>query len=183
MRWLFPLFLSLLVTACATRAPEAIREAPPDDIPLTEARRDLTSHVGKRVRWGGRIAAVENRAQETWIDIVARSLDGNGRPRTGDESQGRFLARVDGFLDPAVYTKGRLITVAGTIERALTRPIGEYPYNYIVVKAETTKLWEPPVERPVYYRDPFNDPFYDPFWPSRFHPWYGPYYPYYPYWR
>lgn len=179
-------FLSLLtlLTACATTTPEAIREAPPVDLSLAEARRDVAAHAGQRVRWGGRIAAVENRSNETWLDIVARPLDSNGRPRAGDESLGRFLARVDGFLDPTVYAKGRQITVAGSIERALTRHIGEYPYIYVVVKADTIKLWEQTVDRPAYYRDPFYDPFYDPFWPGRLYPypWYGPY-PFYPYWR
>ena len=47
------------------------------------------------VRWGGAIASVENRRDETWIEIVERPLN-------TDKSAGRFLARVDGFLDPAV---------------------------------------------------------------------------------
>lgn len=172
----------LLLSACATsRLPEAIREPPPVDQSLTEVRENVAAHVGQRVRWGGRIAGVENRANETWLDIVARPLDSDGHPRRGDDSLGRFIARVDGFLDPAVYTKGREVTVAGTVERSITRSIGDYPYSYVVVKADTTNLWEPRVERRAYYRDPFYDPFYDPFWPTRLYPWYAPY-PFYPYW-
>lgn len=182
MRRVTPIwFLLLWLTACATNVPEAIREAPPGNLTLADVQRDVAAYIGQRVRWGGRIAAVENRAKETLLDIVAQPLDSDGRPHSGDTSLGRFLTRVDGFLDPAVYAKGRLVTVAGSVEGALTRPIGEYPYRYIAVKADTVKLWEP-VERQVRYRDPFYDPFYDPFWPSRVYPWYAPY-PFYPYWR
>lgn len=167
------------VTACATGAPDVIRDPPPGDLPLTEARRDVSAHVGKRVRWGGKIAAVDNRAKETWLDIVAQELDRYGRPRTTDRSLGRFRARMDGFLDPAVYAKSREVTVVGSVEGTVKRPIGEYEYNYVVVKAEAVHLWEPVVEQRPYY----HDPFYDPFWPRPFyHPWYAPY-PFYPYYR
>ncbi|MFL6646932.1 MAG: Slp family lipoprotein, partial [Sulfurifustaceae bacterium] len=153
----------------------------PGDLSIAQAREDIAVHVGQRVRWGGRITGVENHANETWLDIVGRPLDSNGRPRSGDESLGRFIARVNGFLDPAIYAKGREVTVAGTVERTITRSIGDYPYPYVVVNADMTELWELRVERPVYY-----DPFYDPFWPTRMYPWYAPYpfypYPYWPYW-
>lgn len=170
------LCLTLLLVGCATRPPDPILDAPTTDLSLGEVAASVSAYVGQRVRWGGKIAGVENRVKETWLDIVARPLDSNGRPHANDQSLGRFLARVDGFLDPAVYAKGRALTVAGTIEGTLTRAIGDYPYTYVIVKADATRLWEP-MERPLYYRDPFYDPFYDPFWP-RFYPWY----PFFPRW-
>lgn len=173
--------VATLASGCAT-VPDAISEAPPSAPSLSQARADVDAHVGKRVRWGGLIADVENRPEDTWVYIVARPLSRSGRPREAGESEGRFIARVKGFLDPAIYTEGRHITVAGTVAGKLTRPIGEFPYVYVTVDADTTKLWEREVPRPYYYPDPFYDPFYDPFWPTRFYPWYPPY-PYYPYWR
>lgn len=184
-RWLLFAVVPVLA-ACATPLPEAIREPPPGDLSITEVRGNVEAYIGDRVRWGGTITGVENRAQETWIEVVARPLEGSGRPSESGDSLGRFIAQVEGFLDPAVYREGREVTVAGTVEGELTRPIGEYRYTYIVVDAGTTKLWEPRVERayypPYYYRPPFYDPFYDPLWPARVPPWYAPY-PFYPYWR
>jgi outer membrane lipoprotein len=182
VRRLLPTFsLLLFFAACATPPPDPIHDPPPENISLGEASRNLSIYIGRTVRWGGTVAAVENRPTETWLEVVARPLDNNGRPRTGDESLGRFMARVEGFLDPAVYAAGRQVTVAGTIEKTFSRRVGEYPYTYVVVKADTTKLWEPLAQRPGYYRDPFYDPFYDPFWPHRIYPWYAPY-PFYPGW-
>lgn len=181
------LFLAVLAafTGGCTTVPEAISEAPPGAPSLLQARADVEAHVGKRLRWGGVIAEVENRATETWVYVVARPLNGSGRPRETGESEGRFIAKVKGFLDPAIYSEGRLITVAGTLAGKHTRSIGEFPYVYVTVDADTTKLWERIVARPYYYPDPFYDPFYDPFWPSRVYPWYPwyPPHPYYPYWR
>lgn len=181
------LVLLLALAACATSSvPPAIREPPPADLALPQVRANVEAHEGSRVRWGGVIAGVQNRPEDTWLDIVARPLEDGGRPETGGASLGRFIAVVDGFLDPAVYREGRQVTVSGTVERTLTRPIGEYPYRYVVVDAQTTKLWEPRTETayypPYYYRPSFYDPFYDPLWPARAWPWYAPY-PFYPYWR
>jgi outer membrane lipoprotein len=182
MRLPLAFMMLVLLAACATRAPDAIREPPPEDLSLAEVSRNPEAYQGRRVRWGGMVAAVENRPNETWIDVVARPLDGSGRPRAGDTSLGRFAARVQGFLDPAIYRQGREITVAGAVEGAVTRLIGQYPYRYVMVDADTTRLWEP--EPRAYYRDPYYDPYYDPFWRSRFypwHPWYGPG-PFHPFW-
>jgi outer membrane lipoprotein len=165
----------LLLSGCASPLPEPLREPPPVDLTLAQAREDTAAHV----RWGGRIAAIENRADATWIDIVARELDGNGRPRDTDDSFGRFLARVPGFLDPAVYVKAREVTVAGVIDGAAVRPIGDYRYRYVVVHADAVHLWDPRVTPREMYRSPYYDPvWYDPLWPWRPYPGYAPY----PYW-
>lgn len=170
-------FCVLLLVGCATTSVDLIREVPPGDPQLQEVRANLEKFTGREVRWGGSIAGVENRANETWIEIVARPLDSYGRPQSGDESLGRFIAEVKGFRDPAVYAQGRLITVAGTVRSALTRSIGQYPYTYVIVDAKVIKLWEQPNPQ-SYYPYRYYDPWYDPFWPMRPFPWYAPY----PYW-
>ncbi|MBI3898617.1 MAG: Slp family lipoprotein [Gammaproteobacteria bacterium] len=175
------IFLLLLLSACTSPLPETLRQ-PGAAVALPEARQNTSAYIGQRVRWGGTIAAVENRPEETRLDIVAYPLDRFGRPRVTRESHGRFLVRVDRFLDPAIYTSGREVTVGGSIEQPMTKPIGEHPYKYVVIKADAVYLWEPRVDvrEPSYYRDPFA---YDPFWPSRPYPgWYDPY-PFYPYRR
>lgn len=177
-RLLIPLLL-LFFSACATQEQNAISVPPPLDLSLAEVRSDIPAHLNQRVRWGGSIAGVENRASETWLEIVARPLNSSGRPSAGDESFGRFIAKVKGFLDPAVYATGRLVTVAGIVGGGLTRTIGEYPYTYLVIDADTIKLWERPMEAPYYYSSPFYDPYsLRPLNP--WYPWYSPY-PYYLY--
>lgn len=183
-RNLFILCIGFLFSACAAPPRNAISVAPTVDLALSQVRADVARYVNERVRWGGTIVSVENRSRDTQIEIVARALDDYGRPRVSGESPGRFIARVEGFLDPVVYARNREITIAGTVAAKLTRAVGEYPYDYVVVRVDAQQLWEPRMVQP-YYREPFYDPFYDPFWPGRLNPWYpwSPVYPYYPYWR
>lgn len=154
----------LALCACATAVPEAIREPAPGNITVAQAQQGGQRLVGSRVRWGGTIAGVENRAAETWLEIVDRPLDSNGRPRETDQTGGRFLARVAGFLDPAIYAKGRDVTVAGVLAAPVERTIGEYPYAFPVVKSQQLQLWPLAVPQPP-------PRYYDPFWADPWYPW------------
>lgn len=161
----------LLLAGCASQVPAPIRQGPERAPELGEVRADPDRYVSVAVRWGGNIVETRNDVDETWIEVVARPLDREGRPRAGDLTQGRFLVRVKGFLEPTVYAPGRELTVMGRLAEPHPGRIGRFPYTYPVVTAEHVYLW--PERRPVpdYYRDPF---WYDP--------WYPFYYPY-PYWR
>jgi len=163
------LLLTLILAGCASDIPRPIREAPAGNIPLAQALKNPEQHRGAAVRWGGAITTVENRRDETWIEIVERPLDASGQPRDSDKSAGRFLARAQGFLDPAIFAPKRLVTVAGTLDGNSSRTIGEHPYTYAVVRVDSIYLWPVPVrmEHPYYY---------PPYW------WYDPWYPWgYPY--
>lgn len=158
---------AMAVAGCASHVPPAIRDAPVPSPELTAVLQDPAAWEGQRVRWGGTVAAVENAAHGSVLELVARPLDRDGRPLEVDRSEGRFLARAPGFLDPAIYGVGREVTVAGTLAGVREGAIGAYPYRYPVVSVETLYLWplEPPL--PAYYPgwDPFWYPYRDPFWP------------------
>ena len=165
----FALFLILTLAGCASDIPRPIRETPAADIPFAQALKNPEQHRGAAVRWGGAITIVENRREETWIEIVERPLETNGQPRTTDKSAGRFLARVQGFLDPAIYAPKRLVTASGTLDGNSTRTIGEHLYTYPVVRAENVYLWPVPAKTEYPY-------WYDPWYP--WYPWYPWGYPY-----
>jgi outer membrane lipoprotein len=166
LRWLVLGVVAVWLAACA---PAPIREAPPGAPLPDEVRADPERFLGSQVRWGGVISGVDNRADDTLVEVVARPLGSSGRPRETDTTQGRFLARVPGFLDPAVYRTGREITVLGKVAGLESRPVGDYPYPYVRVDAQAHYLWA--VREPV--RDPYYPHWwYDPWYP--YHPWYGP---------
>lgn len=164
------LLLSLTLAGCASDIPRPIREAPAEIIPFTQALQNPEKHRAAAVRWGGAIAAVENRRDTTWIEVVERPLDTDGQPRDTDRSAGRFLARVDGFLDPTIFAPKRLVTIAGTLDGNSTHTIGEHLYTYPVVRVEQIYLWPVPPKALQYY------------YPPPYYYWYGPWYPWgYPY--
>ncbi len=147
------LSVGLLLTGCAT-TPPAIRHAPPGDLQLGEARDDVSAHRGTPVRWGGVIVSVENKDNETWIEVLELKLSRAGKPKRYSRSGGRFFVRVKGFLDPTVYAKGREITVVGILEGDTERSIGKQPYSVPVVKADEHYLGRP-------YRRYSYDPHYN----------------------
>lgn len=166
MRGATLLVVFLALAGCASDVPRAVREAPVETILPAEALAAPETWRGHSVRWGGEIVGVENRKDQTWIEIVEKPLYANGRPVRTDTSRGRILGVAPGFLDPAVYAKQRSITIVGVLETPVTRVIGEYSYRYPVVRVNSHYLWptEPEAVHHYYY--------YDPWWPypRRYYP-------------
>jgi outer membrane lipoprotein len=120
--------LVILLGACASPAPQVIREPLSGGISLAEARAKPDTYTGRRVRWGGTIAAVDNRKTETRVELVEPDLDSGGRPEQTGRIGGRFPARFSGFVDPAIYSEGRELTVVGTLLGSVGGTIGKMPY-------------------------------------------------------
>lgn len=179
MKQISLVFLIAVISACASKPPEAISKDPPQNLTLTRVRMDIDSYVGSEVRWGGVISKVENKTDRTWIEIIRLNLRDNGRPITSGKSDGRFIASFDKFIDPVVYETGRPLTVVGTIDGKVSQPIGEYDYLFPIVAVEGSFLWKRRVAAPAYpyppprYYDPwYYDPWYPHPWPRHRHPHY-----------
>ena len=157
---------SLALAACAT-VPQ----------PLTGTYSNITTlnaqqggAGGSRVRWGGEIIKTEPGAQETCFYLLARPLDDEARPTSGNsnEGQGRFVACRAGFYDPEVFSRGREMTVTGTVRGTVSQKVGDYDYAYPRVQADVVYLWP---KRSVY--DAYPPGYYDPFWGPGFGPYWG----------
>jgi len=161
------LFLALLFalfsTSCTTRVSKPIDEKI-DEIPSLDAvRLNIDTYIDRRVRWGGVIANVINEKDTTVMEIVDFPLNKKGRPQETDLTQGRFLARFKGFLDPVVNAKGREITIVGTINKSSKGFINQFEYTYPEILVDSFRLWQ--IEKQIEY-------IYEPYW-------YGPWYPRY----
>ena len=130
---------------------------------------------GERVRWGGEIIKVEPRSDATCFEVLSRELWSDARPKRRDQSDGRFVACTKGFYDPAVYTRGRDLTVTGNVAGTEQHKVGEYEYTYPRVDADRVYLWP---ERRFAEGYPYYGPYwgwYDPFWgPSYWGAWWAP---------
>lgn len=135
------LLMTLWLTGCASHIPPTISEAPAPDLRLTQVAGQAASHLNRPARWGGTILKVNNRAADTEIELLAMPLDYSGRPLSGDRAEGRFLARLAGFQDPAVFAPGRQLTLYGLIGDEQSRNIGKKPYAYPVLNAQAHYLW------------------------------------------
>ncbi|MEJ2329752.1 MAG: Slp family lipoprotein [Gammaproteobacteria bacterium] len=108
MRLLACLSLLLLLAGCESVGErDTLSSFTPADAIL-----DPDAFRGRDVAWGGTLIATTNRSDETLLEILSYPL-GSGWPRLSQPSNGRVLARIPGFLDPADYRAGRTVVVEG----------------------------------------------------------------------
>ena len=171
------LVAGLVLAGCAGVIPQAFREGVDPNLTFAGLQANPEAYNGRRVAFGGEILKTTPMAQETEIEVLHYPLDYYDRPDRSAPSGGRFLVRRTGFLDPAVYAAGRLITVAGIVQGSVQRPVGDVNYRYPAIGAEYVYLW--PRYAAVYPVDPYYYPYY-PYYPWRYYgqPWWG----YRPYW-
>jgi outer membrane lipoprotein len=103
------------------------------------------AYKGKTVLFGGDIIETQNLPEKTLVVVLQRPLGRRGQPATGDVSEGRFIVQAPGFLDAAIYSPGRKITVAGTVVGKEVRPLGEIQYTYPIIERRELYLW--PIEK------------------------------------
>jgi len=137
------LFLALILTGCASGISRQARSQVTYNGPFSAVQTDPEAYKDQIVIWGGRIIETRTQSSSTEMVVLQLELTGQGYPIESDRSQGRFLVRSDGFVDPAIYPDGALITVVGRVEGAESRLIGEMPYLYPVIRAVEIKRWRP----------------------------------------
>lgn len=162
---------TLAISAC-TGIPDQL-QAPENTsvISYTQARAEPEGAVSTQARWGGVIASVKNTDAGTMIEVVNFELTDWGRPRPSDQSEGRFRAYLNEFVDPMVYKKGRLISFLGTVGEPQAGKIDDFDYLFPTLQVAGKKLWEERSKQDVQID-------YSPLWFR--HDFYRPYPYYYP---
>ncbi|MBA2491659.1 MAG: Slp family lipoprotein [Gammaproteobacteria bacterium] len=135
------LLSAVLLPACASQIPEQTSSVPSRNSPTeADAHARAQRFNGEHVRWGGTIAAVEKRESQTWIEVDRCHLSNNGMPAKSHR-EGQFFARLEGNVDPAIYARGRYLTVVGDLENENSGAIDGYAYHQPVVNVEMHHLW------------------------------------------
>ena len=163
------LFAAGFMASCAPLSREIMSQVD-NTLTYQVVQQDPDRYVGKMVLWGGVIVEITNKQNETDLKVRQTELDVEKRPKDLDRSAGRFIVRYAGFLDPAIYRAGRLITVAGKVAGKEAHPLGNTQYPYPVLQAKEIHLWESQeYMRPAY-------PYYwdYPYWWRRYPWWYWP---------
>jgi outer membrane lipoprotein len=155
------LALALIAAGCAN-VPEQIEVANETNLASFESvvNGDGTSQ-GATARWGGEIINVENKKDYSEIEVLHYPSNNYGKPRSTQNSKGRFKVRVAEFIDPLVFEKGRLITFLGEIGAPADGIIGEQIYVYPVLVATGYHMWTDTEEYEVsgFYYSPLS-----PYW-------------------
>jgi outer membrane lipoprotein len=162
------IFLFFIAAGCTPLISRELRRELSPDITFKQVIKDPDAHKGKTVLISGIILGSRNTKEGTLIEILQKPADIGGRPMDVDDSEGRFLALYDGYLDTAIYSRGREAIVAGKIKGKRTLPLGEIEYTYPLILIREIHLFKAKKE-------------------ERFHPYPYPYWWYppwgcYPYW-
>lgn len=165
-----------VLSACAYPISKGLRKEAEKSPAFTSVLKEPATYVGSIVIWGGVIVETINHKTGSEIVVLETPLDFEGEPEDSEYSQGRFIARTSGYLDPEIYRKGRKVTVAGRIVTPEQGKIGEMSYNYPVISIREIHPWQVPrvYYPPYYYGYGWYGPYYGPYWGPPFGPW--------PYW-
>lgn len=139
MKW-FLLFNIILLNACSN-LPANIQNPPSVDIHLRDVQENSSQYINQPVRWGGTVIEVQNEADESSMQILFYPLNYFGRPKLNQQASGRFMTVSKQFLDPAIYSEGTKITIAGTVQNTLVKQIGNKTIPLPVVTIENHHIW------------------------------------------
>lgn len=136
------LAIACLILQACSNLPPAIQDPPAFDLSYQEALNNSAKHKNAPVRWGGTIVEIENEPGYSALQVLLYPLGSYGRPDLDEANQGRFVVKNPEFLDPAVYKKDTVITVAGILEGVAERKIGNRTLILPLVLATHIHLWQ-----------------------------------------
>jgi outer membrane lipoprotein len=176
-----------LLAGCSAISPQLRATALPE-IPLAILSGEAERFRDMTVVLGGYLLEVSPVTDHTRLTVLQAPLGFGDEPGRRDASQGRFVARFPGFLDPEVYSRERKVTIAGRIAGTVAVEIDATPRRLLLVEGQEIHLWLPPplyIYSPCLGCDPYDDdPFYRPLWHRRHYPYdHRPFHDRQRYWR
>jgi outer membrane lipoprotein len=169
-KWL--LFLATFLvfpSSCAHVIEKNILHQVNTEITFAELRKAPHAYQGELVLLGGVIVNTVNKKEGTLLEVYQTELTRRGKPKKLDVSRGRFVALYQGFLDNAIFHRGRKVTIAGIVQGEEIMRIGDIDYHYPYLIIKEIYLWEK--EYPPRYA-PYPPPLYP--WGHPYHPWHIP---------
>ncbi len=111
------------------------------DVSFDMVLKNPDAFIGETLLLGGDILETQPFQGKTLLTVLQRPLGFDNKPRMGRESAGRYIVEAPEFLDPAIYSAGRRITVAGVLVGKEIRPLGNTKYLYPILRRKEIYLW------------------------------------------
>lgn len=125
------------------------------EISPSDSKKDHVMNLN--VRWSGYIVQTINNEDKTCFEIVETETYKDLSPkRIIPKNGGRFLACKDGFLEPTAFDK-RMVTITGKLVAYTQQNIGDFNYEYPVVKTNKVYIWR---KNPRFNYNSFNNNFF-----------------------
>lgn len=179
--------VALLCSACAESIHQAQRDTELLGVPLwlekevdpsvrfADVKRAPSEYVGRTVMVGGTVIRAKRTRAGTELEVLQLPSAKDG-PLTEErlQSEGRFLALREAFLDPASLPEGTPITVIGTVTGETTRQLDESDYTYPILDVKHIIDWNSIAAQRRRDRSPYYGYYYPPYGYGGFYP-YGAY--------
>ncbi len=140
---LFLLATTLCLAGCATVISRDSLSLVDRGISFGELRREPQRYAGKVLLLGGGIAGVRNTSDGGELEVVQFPTDESGEITDTSATGGRFIAKSSGFLDPALYQAGLLVTLVGEVQGKRVMLLDNVEYTYPVLAIREIHLWKP----------------------------------------
>ena len=135
----------LLLGGCGTSGfavPEALEPQVDRSLSFPHLLASPDSYQGKMVVVGGEVLKASTTDGGTVLEVLQLPLEEGQKPaRERTESQGRFLARQEGFLDSATVGDRARITIVGQVTGARTERLDEVDYRYPTLDIKHLHRW------------------------------------------
>jgi outer membrane lipoprotein len=141
---------SMVTVSCSVISHQVRSEADPS-IPFQNLIRDADKFLGHTVILGGYILETKNLESETILNVLQTPLRFGEDPDLKKRSEGRFMVYHKGFLDPEVYAKDQVITVAGRVIGTAMEKIGDEQIKYLKIENREIYLWSNYTNKPLYF--------------------------------
>jgi outer membrane lipoprotein len=128
---------------CAPTFPRQVTDRVDRHVSFKELKADPGKFKDAWLMLGGVIVSSRNTKEGTYLEILQKPLESDGRPVDTDETEGRFLIQTEEYLDSAIYHRGKMITVVGEVAGQKTMPLDETTYQYPLLSAKALHLWAP----------------------------------------
>ena len=135
---------SILLFGCSSQriVPESMEPL----IDKTVSFRDLLvspeSYKGRVLVLGGEVLNAKRLRDGTQIELLQLPLEDGERPsHDRQQSQGRFLALQQEFLDPATMVQGTRVTIVGEVSGSKTDHLDDVEYRYPTLIVKHLHVW------------------------------------------
>ncbi|MDZ4732835.1 MAG: Slp family lipoprotein [Nitrospirota bacterium] len=138
------LVASILLSGCSSQriVPESMEPLVDRTVLFRDVLASPESYRGRVLVLGGEVLKAKRLQDSTQIELLQLPLEDGEEPSLDrQQSQGRFLALPQEFLDPATLDEGTRVTIVGEVSGAKTDRLDDVEYRYPTLIVKHLHVW------------------------------------------
>lgn len=134
----------ILFSGCSSQriVPESMEPLVDRTVSFRDLLASPESYHGRVLVLGGEVLKAKQLRDSTQIELLQLPLEDGEEPSLDrQQSQGRFLASQQEFLDPATVAEGTRVTIVGEVSGAKTDRLDDVKYRYPTLIVKHLYAW------------------------------------------